>query len=289
MSELLPRVGARVIRATTALDRAYTLLDRVRSRLVTRLAGNSVLDAYNDLTYGASRVYDAGQPVFRTELFNWEAEMVARAVPGPPGRILVGGAGGGREAFAIAAQGYAVTAFEPSIVLARSMDEKARSLGADVESLVGRYEQLPQLEPVSGGQAVDLAARAPFDASILGWASYSHLRSRAARVQALRAFARLTRGPVLFSFYLRRPPHPGARPGRLARLADSIGLSGDGDRFTPFIGFYHLSAAEELQSELEDAGLRTTIVSWDDSDGRWPWIAAVRQDAEAGAVSRDVA
>jgi hypothetical protein len=288
VSDVLSRLGAHVIRATTGLDRAYTLMDRMRSRVVARLAGDSVLDAYNDLTYGASRVYDAGQPVFRTDLFNWEAEMVAKVLPPPPGRVLIGGAGGGREAFALAAQGYAVTAFEPSIVLARSMAEKARSLNADVEALVGRYEQLPRLGSISGGMVEDLAARPCFDASILGWASYSHLRTRAARVAALQAFARLTRGPVTFSFYLRRPQRPGTRPGRLARLADSVGLSSDGDRFTPFIGFYHLSAAEELESEIEEAGLRTSIASWDDSDGRWPWIAC-RESSEANTPPRRAA
>jgi hypothetical protein len=279
MSKTLSRLGAHAIRATTVLDRAYTLMDRMRSRVVARLAGDSVLDAYNDLTYGASQVYDASQPVFRTELFNWEAEMVAKVLPPPPARILIGGAGGGREAFALAVQGYAVTAFEPSIVLAQSMEEKARSLNADVEALIGRYEQLPLLSSIGGGQ-VDLARQPRFDASILGWASYSHVRTREARVAALRAFARLTRGPVMFSFYLRRPQRLGTRPGRLARLADAIGLSSDGDRFTPFIGFYHLSAAEELESEIEDAGLCTAMASWDDSDGRWPWIAC-RESSEA--------
>ena len=49
MSELLPRVGARVIRATTALDRAYTLLDRVRSRLSGgRKLFNVALEPNND-------------------------------------------------------------------------------------------------------------------------------------------------------------------------------------------------------------------------------------------------
>jgi SAM-dependent methyltransferase len=268
------------------LDRAYTLFDRARSRVVVALASDAVLDAYNDLTYGASRVYDAGEAAFRSELFNWEAEMVAKVLPPPPGRILIGGAGGGREAFALAEKGYAVTAFEPSVVLARSMAEKARSLGAAVESCVGRYEQLPRLERTDDGRSLDLRTGPPFDASILGWASYSHVRSRAERVATLRAFAEVTKGPVVFSFYLYRVPRGGGRRGRLARIADRIGLAVDTSRFTPFIGFYHLSAPDELRSELADAGLIVSDSSWDDSDGRWPWVAAERrQDAEAAVPS----
>jgi len=277
------RLGARAIRATMLLDRAYTLFDRARSRVVVGLAGASVLDAHNDLTYGASSVYDAGESVFRTELFNWETEVV-RVLPAPPGRILVGGAGGGREAFALAALGYRVTAFEPSRVLARSMAEKARSLGAAVESCVGRYEQLPELERVDDGAALDLRAGPRFDASLLGWASYSHVRTRRERVATLRAFADVTDGPVIFSFYLLRAPRGGAARGRLARVADAIGVKADNSRFTPFIGFYHLSSAEELRSEIAEAGMSIGESSWDDSDGRWPWVAAVRGQEPAVTV-----
>ena len=61
-----------------------------------------------------------------------------------PGRLLIGGAGGGREAFALAARGYEVVAFEPSAALARSMVQHAPA-GISVEALIGRYEDLPWL------------------------------------------------------------------------------------------------------------------------------------------------
>jgi SAM-dependent methyltransferase len=252
-------------------DWMYDRFDRLRSRLVSRLASDDVLDAYNDLNYGRQPVYEAGSAVFRATLFNWEAEMLDRVAPPPPARILVGGAGGGREAFALAARGYEVTAFEPSPALARSMAAQATARSAPVEALVGRYEQLPRLEPVHEPGLVDLAARARFDAAILGWASYSHVRSRCARVSTLRAFAQVTDGPVALSFYLDhgRP----ARPGLAARLLDAIGLTGGLDRFGPHVGFFHLSRREELEGEILDAGLVVLDASWDDSDGRWPWVA----------------
>jgi hypothetical protein len=52
----LSRAGARLIRATFLLDRAYLAVDRARSALVTAFASDAVLAAYNDLTYGATPV-----------------------------------------------------------------------------------------------------------------------------------------------------------------------------------------------------------------------------------------
>jgi SAM-dependent methyltransferase len=271
MSDLLSRVAARVILSTLIVDRLFDRLDRLRSRVVGRLASDAVLEAFNDLTYGQQKVYEAGSAAFRADLFNWEANLLDRVMPPPPGRILVGGAGGGREAFALAERGYEVTAFEPSPALARSMADQAAARSARVEPLIGRYEQLPRLRSMRDASVVDLEERPRFDGAILGWTSYSHLRSRAARVSTLRAFARVTDGPVALSFYFeRQAPRPA---GRAARVLDAIGLSGGLDRFTPHVGFFHLSRREELEAEIADAGLRLLDASWDDSDGRWPWVA----------------
>jgi hypothetical protein len=68
------------------VDRGFKRFDQVRSLLVTSLASDGTLEAYNDLTYGATRVYDASAPQFRAKLFNWEAELVDRVFPKPPGR-----------------------------------------------------------------------------------------------------------------------------------------------------------------------------------------------------------
>lgn len=279
---MLARLGASAIRATFLLDRAYRWLDRGRSLLVTAYASDEVLAAYNDLTYGATSVYDAAAPQFRQKLFEWEADLVKQVFPKPPGRVLVGGAGGGREAFQLAAMGYEVTAFEPSAGLARSMRDRAVQSGAAVEALRGRYEDMPVLQRVESDARCDLRDVRPFDAAILGWSSYSHIRDSRDRSAALKAFAAVTDGPVVASFFLRRPPS--GKPswkGRLARL----GRRNEGDQFTTHIGFYHLSSREELAGEIAAAGLSVVAASYDESDGHWPWIAVARPEI-AAALSR---
>ena len=94
MSSRGPRLLARIIRLSTVVDRAARRFDQIRSVLITRWASPSVLDAYNDLAYERTPVYRAGTPQFRHTLFNWETEAIAGAFPDPPGRLLIGGAGG---------------------------------------------------------------------------------------------------------------------------------------------------------------------------------------------------
>jgi hypothetical protein len=268
------RLLAGCIRASTIVDRAARRFDQARSALVTRLAPASVLDAYNDLAYERTPVYRAGSPEFRQTLFNWEAEVIAGTFPDPPGRVLIGGAGGGREAFALASRGYQVVAFEPSETLARSMVEHGTA-GVDVEALIGRYEELPWLTNAATGARFDVRAGGPFDAALFGWTSFSHLRTRAARVSALRSVAGLTNGPLVLSFYARRP-RISSSAGFFHRTAGALGLRFEGDLFTPYVGFYHLSAPEELAAEVRDAGLEPVQTSFDELDGRWPYLVARR-------------
>jgi len=282
MRTLGNKLLARAIRATMVVDTAARRFDRVRSALVTRFASDSVLDAYNELTYDATSVYDAGSPSFRRGLFNWEREMIALAFPKAPGRVLVGGAGGGREAFALAALGYAVVAFDPSAGLARSMAGEAQA-NERVESLIGRYEDLPRLVRARDGIDVDLRARAPFDAAMFGWTSYSHVRTSTARIAALRVFGELTNGPVVVSFFLagQGPPR---QPGGARRIARALGFRSNGDSFTPYIGFYHHSTAAEIEDEVRQAGLELSHACYDDLDGRWPYLVLRASSASSAEV-----
>jgi hypothetical protein len=270
----LSTFGARLIRATFLLDRAYLLMDRARAIVVTAFASDRVLAAYNDLTYAAAPVYDADMAQFREKLFNWEAGLIVRVFPKPPGRVLVGGAGGGREALQLAGMGYEVTAFEPAATLARSMRDRAARNGAAVEALIGRYEDMPILRRIEDGESCDLAQRRRFDAAMLGWSSFSHIRDGRVRSAVLRAFADITDGPVVVSFFLRRSTrHP--RPP-IKQFLSTLGRRSEGDAFTGHIGYYHLSSQDELAAEVEAAGLKIVDSSYDESDGHWPWIAVAR-------------
>ena len=275
---LFGRAAVRLVRASIVVDRGQRLFDRVRSTLVARFATDEFLEAYNDLAYRTHADYVADSGRFRTELFHWEEEMAARNFPPPPCRLLIGGAGGGREVYAWASRGYEVVGFEPSPALARSIArEAARYPGT--QAWIGRYEDLPRLTALDGQSTVDVATLGPFAAVVLGWPTYSHIRHRAVRVATLARLGALTDGPVAISFFLDKQRD--TRPqGRLQRLSRRLGLSRPGDTFSPHIGFHHWSTEEEIGAEIREAGLEIVDASYDDRDGRWPWVVGTRRTQE---------
>jgi hypothetical protein len=261
------RLGAFLLSATTVVDRAYRLFDASRSALVASLASDGLLQAFNERAYGGAAAYDPASPAFRSKLFNWEADVVARHFPPPPARVLLGGAGGGREVLALVARGYETVAFEPSAALVGSL-AAAMPDGARGSVFVGRYEDLPMVRVAGDDIRIDLSAGGAFDAALFGWASYSHLRGAGRRIDALRRMASLTRGPLLVSFFPAPPPTP---PTAVRRWASRAHLWSPHDRFTPVVGYYHLSTRDELLDEVARAGLPVLELSEDGSDGRWPY------------------
>src|SRR5689334_5830463 len=121
-------LGARLLRASAGVDRAYRWFDRLRSELVAALASDETLDRHNAYAYAGPR-YRPGSSAFRADLFPFEEAALERFFPEPPAEILIGGAGGGREALALAERGYAVVAFDP---VARLVDELAQHAALDV-------------------------------------------------------------------------------------------------------------------------------------------------------------
>ncbi len=249
------RLGARLIRASLLADRAYLLFDRVRARVVLRLASDAVVEVYNDLAYGQSGAYRADSSTFRRGLFRWEEEAVRCFFPSPPARILIGAAGGGREAFALAEMGYEVVAFEASAPLAETL-VGAIGEGVRVTAFRARYEDLPRLKPARAGlPGDDLTRLPPFDAAILGWTSLSHVLSAERRVATLKLLAPIVRGPVLVSAF----PIP----------ATSSSRDPAAPAFAPHVGVYQPMTTETLASTAAAAGFRILHVDAGTRDGAW--------------------
>jgi hypothetical protein len=269
---------ARALLLTRGVDWIYRMADKARSELVAALASDAVLDRFNDIAYGGTRSYRPDTSSFRAYLFPWEEEVIRRFFPQPPAHVLVGGAGGGREALALLDLGYRVTAFEPSPQLVEALAARAR----DIEGITvyrARYEDLPRLEGTSGQQDIEVESLAPFDAVIAGWESFSHLRTHESRVSMLESLSRTTAGPLLVSFiglYEERGA-PASPLGRLRRALPRRRGRSPGDAFSVYVGFFHRTNESEIEALADAAGLEIVHRSFDQRDTNWPHVILRRR------------
>jgi hypothetical protein len=231
--------------ATGLVDRGYRVFDRLRSRIVAACGSDKFFESYNDLIYARKQSYD------------WVAQglapfgkwAISRHFPAPPGTILVGAAGAGREALALAREGYRVVAFDPVRPLAAWLAQECN--GLPIECFVGRYEDLPVVSSLSTRPAtIDLRLRAPFSAAVLGAWSISHLRSDQHCIATLRQFAELTRGPILVSYH--------------------AATEGPTQRFSLNFGYWRRLTETQISALAEGAGL-------DVLDQVGPWLTVLRR------------
>jgi hypothetical protein len=152
-------------------------------------------------------------------LFAWESVFFADVLPKPPARVLVAGAGAGREVRALLELGYEVDAFEPAATSHAALRARFGSRG---RMLRGAYADL------SERGALGALHTTTYDAVLCGWTSFGHVIGASTREATLRTLTKLApEGPVLTSFWLGPLPH---------------------DRFTAHAGFMHCFAEDELHA-----------------------------------------
>jgi hypothetical protein len=250
LKRLIPSLFARAVLSTFVVDRCFRIFDRLRSKAVLACAPDSFYDIYNDMVYARQDFYRAGSKTFLSSLLSFEERVISRHFPSPPATVLVGAAGGGREALALADRAFEVVAFEPARPLATSLADVRGEL--PIEIFVGRYEELPMVSTLTRSPVVfDLRSRPPFAAAMLGLGSFSHLRSDEHCINTLRHFGQLTRGPILLSYY----------PTSMPESAKSAA------RFAIAIGYYRTFSGAEIHALAKRAGLN--VIELDEKDA-WP-------------------
>jgi hypothetical protein len=256
------------VHASTLIDRAFLRFNRLRMRAVVKWADHDFYRFYNTLTYAADDTYNPTADIFRKELFSWEERVFREWLPPAPSRLVIGGAGGGREALILARQGYQVVAFEPAQPLVLALF-RARTQALALDVYIGRYETLPIVQSAVGAIPIDLSSSPRFDAAILGWTSFSHLLTDDDRIDALRRMAALTVGPVVLSF--------------LPSLSAGFGSPPPQGTFSSNIGYVREMTGSEVRDFARAAGLDVLMLNEDDN---WPHAvlraaAACEQRAEA--------
>ena len=125
-------------------------------------------------------------------LWTWEREVVDRHFPNGA-RVLVPCAGGGREVLALQDLGYEVVGFDPSSALIEAGQRLLGDRGSQAQLLLSPPDALP--DNLDGD----------FQAVLVGWGGYTHIRGREDRIAFLSALRyRVDEGsPLLISFFIR--------------------------------------------------------------------------------------
>ena len=258
------------IRVILALDRGASTVARavsvLRDELVLGWVRPERRGRITEALYATQAAYAPGGRTYEQGLFEWEAAALRHESVPRTGRVLVGGAGGGREIAALRQRGFEVIGFDPCEPLVRGARERFAS-DAGVTILRASYEDLvraDEREPLARA----LAGR-PLDLVVLGWGSFSYVASAAEAATLLRTIRELApSAPVLLSFLRPATGTPGldGRRARLRRLFARLGAPGrpsGGDSFTPWAGFYRAVTMEEVRTLASDAGYDIALLRED--------------------------
>jgi len=217
----------------------------VRLGLMSREELHALDERYYSGGKAGEHIDYAGEAHNRSGLAEWERRVLERFFP-PRGRLLVMGAGGGREVLALARMGYDVDGFEPHPGLVDFANSLLEREGVSSRVSVSARDETPRSD-------------ARYDGVIVGWGAYMLIQGRARRIALLRGLRALAApgAPVVLSFFYRDPGSP-FRHGLIARLGSALRRRrGDepveeGDALAP--NFVHLFTEAEVRSELAEAG-----------------------------------
>lgn len=240
--------------------RAYLLAERVIRHLAPRLhsrwaglwlgvLGRRGLSRIDQAKYSRRGRYQGAEHNLRG-LFEWERAAVERYFAGRE-RIVVLGAGGGREVLALWRMGFRPQGFECNPDLVRAAGQILPAQGCPA-----------RVDHVARDRAPDVDG--PFDGAIIGWGAYMLVMGRETRLELLRGMRRLVPegAPLLLSFFTRgegerRAPEVARLAGRVRRLLRRPPAE-TGDDMLP--GFVHRFTRGELEEELAAAGFR--LMRW---------------------------
>jgi hypothetical protein len=211
------------------------------------ILGRAGLHEVDDALYRQRRNYREDEHNLRG-LFDWEEDVVKRHFSRCR-RLLVLGAGGGREVISLARMGYEVAGFECNRLLVEAARDILARAGVDRSASVAWLAR--DAAPESSER---------FNGVIVGWSAYMLIFGRQRRIRfldGLRAQVAAD-GPLLISFFTRSGDSPRLRA--IARVANAIRrllrrpLVEVGDDLAP--NYLHRFTADEVEAELRESGFR---------------------------------
>lgn len=260
---VLPRWSRVLERLSRAAHLTHQAEQVVTSELLLGFLPEEQRSEFTFLAYSKMSSYLPGGETFEAGLAPWELRLLEHPDVPRSGSVLLAGAGGGRELGALAARGYRVYAFEPTVALLEGARAVASRSGGSA-CVRGSYADMPLALERRGPLA---AAPAPFDLVYFGWGSFTHVTRPSEHLAILSAARALgPKAPLLLSFWLRRPVVDSRterfRQGVRSALAHLGAVRPiDGVVFHHGPGFAYQFEPGELEDLAQRAGYRIVLLS----------------------------
>jgi 2-polyprenyl-3-methyl-5-hydroxy-6-metoxy-1,4-benzoquinol methylase len=228
------------------LINSHALLRGLFSGIWLGLLRHETLLKINRFYYSRTKKYKDSS-YNKSGLWAWESAIIARYFRNCK-RLLLIGAGGGREVLALRRLGYEVNGFECNSELVRVANTLLNDEGLSASIRFAPPDMCPNSN----------ASRPIYDGLIVGWGAYMLIRGHDKRVAVLRKMrAQVNAGaPLLVSFFSRSPKTKqflvSMAVGNSLRWVlgrENIEL---GDALEP--EYVHYFSQEEITGELRDAG-----------------------------------
>src|ERR1035441_5894045 len=258
---LLIRIAFVTERARCTVEHLQGLLSEEVLWAWTRPRQREVI---NRIVYSGKVNFLPGGEIFEEGLLDWERIAFATPPFPPGGRILLGGAGGGRELVQLCRRGYDVVAFDPCERLCEGAQQVASGYPKNTV-VCASYEDLVTAAEQQTGPLAAHVLNASFDVVLFGLRSFNYVFTESDRKALLRATRTIApKAPLLFSFMSRCQS---AENGRLDRLRAPIrrlfallrapSARHPGDKFFSSSGFIHYLSLDEVRTVADQAGYRS--------------------------------
>lgn len=253
------RIGIRPpawARALVAIDRATQQGARVVhdacESAALHLLDDARRQALTTWCYDRATTYRPGEPFFRRGLFAWESRALDDLALDAGSRVLLIGAGGGREIDALLARGYKVTATEPAPALLRSAAAHFKDPEGRVTLVRGGFDDM---------DAWSATVTEPPRLVLAGWGAFAHVLPSSRRREVLRAVrGRWPEALVFVSYPVETAPARSRAFELVARVAspmqtDAITVE-PGDHVWTHAGVVHGFVRGEVGDLAAAAGYR---------------------------------
>jgi len=228
VSRLLRRAR---LAGSTELLRLANVCSRNASRLAELTTGFATSAiAPEDRSALAPALYSQAHGRGRASLFAWEEIWLARDLPRAPARVLLGGAGRGRETRWLIDRGYTVVPFDPapgSVAQHNATCPEAPGIVLDYQSLA-RASYARQTGSIArpANAAAPVLDSAPYDAALIGGGSLTHVLEEHDQDALFETLAELVpHGPILASFFMQTSGTSGPEYSRAHVLGAQLGAA----------------------------------------------------------------